>query len=807
MPFPSVECRIAWRPEQFNRVTNPGFETNTTGWSVSAGALHGAGTSITRITTDDHSGSASASLVLPATAETGVDFDFGSAPFFASSYGLHYYRFAVWLKSVSGTTQARLVIGSEGTADDRAERDITLTPEWRAYFVDWAPSATRTDVQLAVLNVPAVAATLRLDDVAVWLRSAFSQVENGYFTADTGGYSVSAGINAAGTSITRQTSGGYFGAECGRLVTTGSNGSGMNWDLGLTKFTQGRRYRARARLRSISGSTSARLRLGSLGTGADRGDSTVTITSSWALYEVDWVPSADRTDAELAITNGSAAAATFDVDGVEIFEALDDVSDDAFDMPGAPALRYGRGVAFDGSGMAQGFANVRLVNDDGKYSKENASGALYGLLDAGKLVLIRADYDGAPYPLFAGSLGRIVPSPMSASVDLICRDPLHDLARDQIHKPMTDEQIHDARELALTGTGVGQLRQNMASESGPIETLRVYRGTDDKPVLAYFDELNAATGSLYFVRPSIYANKAWELVVRDRTVHSDGTTTSEHWNDDMADVAGYDVTDEALVNRQRVDVTSYSRPSNLPVIEAWDPEAHSPVDDPDGAFYFTGTPATGTAPTEVLPLTIPANETRVLHFSFSLPLEDMSLVTSYASGDATETLEAYPSRCVVTLVAGSSGAVLNAVGIWGRALTEQPLNDVDERDEESAWLYGEHEGGRISSPYLQHPAYAAGIALWRIWRYAVSRARPTISIEQDYDRQLTREVADRIEVTLARLSISAKPYVILSFETVVTENARDWRTTYHVEELPEQPAGGYFELGASALGGSAELAI
>ena len=67
---PLVHTRIAWRPEQFNRCTNPGFETDTTGWSVAAG-INSAGTSITRITTDSHSGSACGSLVTTSTAGSG----------------------------------------------------------------------------------------------------------------------------------------------------------------------------------------------------------------------------------------------------------------------------------------------------------------------------------------------------------------------------------------------------------------------------------------------------------------------------------------------------------------------------------------------------------------------------------------------------------------------------------------------------------------------------------------------------------------------------------------------------------------
>ena len=799
MAFPSVEARIAWRPEQFNRVTNPGFESATTGWSVAAG-INGAGTSITRITTDFHSGVASGSLVTPATALTGVNFDFGTDTFFLSGY--HFYRFVVWLKSASGTTQARLIVGSEGTSADRASRDISLTNQWQPFFVDWAPTANRTDVQLAIVNIPAVAMTVRIDDVAVYLRDAFTQVENGYFTTDTSGWLTTAGINAAGTSITRQASGGFYGASTGRLVTTATSGSGMNWDLGTRLFTSGRTYRARVYLRSISGSTSARLRLGSLGTPADRGDSTVTITTTWTAYTVNWTPTANRTDAELAVTNGSAAIMTADVDGVEIYEALDDISADAFGQGGGSALSYGRGASFDGSSQAAGFANLRVVNTDGKYSPENTGGVLYGYLEAGKRVLIRATYEGVPYAVFCGSIGRIIPQPMQFAAEIQCRDPIHDFGRKSLHVAESADAYHDARTSALEASDI----KNYAAESGPIESLAAYIGTDETGLLSYLDALNAATGSLYFIRPSIYAHIGWEAVFRDRTTHSDPTSTSETWNDDIADLSGYDVTDEALVNRQRVGYAPYDPGSHRPIVQAWVPEDHSIVDDPDGAFYFTEPIFSGTLPMEALPITIPTNEKRVFLFSFNAPVTTMDAIISYSSGTSTTTLDKSSTRAILTLEAGSSAAVVNAIAIRGYPLFELPLNDADRDDEESIWLRGEHQGNPVESRYIQHPHHADGLADWRIWRYKVPRARPTALITNDFVRQLGREVSDRITLNFARLSISGKVFAMHSFSTTVSEGGREWNTTYMLEALPAAPANGWFRLGTSALGGTAVLA-
>src|SRR5215831_19228661 len=70
-PLPHV--RVLWRPEQFTRVSNPGFETSTAGWSVAA-SINAAGTSITRITTDHYRGTACGQLVTTATLGSGCNF-------------------------------------------------------------------------------------------------------------------------------------------------------------------------------------------------------------------------------------------------------------------------------------------------------------------------------------------------------------------------------------------------------------------------------------------------------------------------------------------------------------------------------------------------------------------------------------------------------------------------------------------------------------------------------------------------------------------------------------------------------------
>ena len=200
-PLPSV--RVAWRPEQHTRIANGTFETNTTGWATTAG-INAAGTSITRITTDAHSGSACASVVCSSTDGSGVNFDLGSETFFSeASYGAVYVAVA-WLKRSSGSRRAKLILGSEGTSSDRATLTITDLPDaWTPYVIRWLPTGTRTDVQLAITNGSAEALTVRVDDVAVYLLDGFTQVENGSFEVDTTGWVTFSGGAVARSTRTR----------------------------------------------------------------------------------------------------------------------------------------------------------------------------------------------------------------------------------------------------------------------------------------------------------------------------------------------------------------------------------------------------------------------------------------------------------------------------------------------------------------------------------------------------------------------------------------------------------------------------
>jgi hypothetical protein len=168
-----------------NLITNPSFETNTTGWSVAAQAnVNALATSITRVTTDffPTAGTAAADVVFPATLDAGARFAITGTFTSGVTYG-----FAIAIKSLTGATDFRVKLVSTGTpASLNSVQTITATTSWQRFNFTVTPTGTVSDVYLAITRATASAATARID--ATMAYQGASVTPNHYDT--TGSYFV-----------------------------------------------------------------------------------------------------------------------------------------------------------------------------------------------------------------------------------------------------------------------------------------------------------------------------------------------------------------------------------------------------------------------------------------------------------------------------------------------------------------------------------------------------------------------------------------------------------------------------------------
>ena len=844
---PIASVRVLWRPEQFNRVTNPGIETNVTGWVVTAG-INAAGTSRTRITSDAQSGSACMSVVCTSTDGSGVNWDFGSDRFFVEAETGAAYTAVVWLKRVSGSRRAEVILGSEGTSSDRASLTITdLTDQWQPYRIVWLPTGNRTDVQLAITNGSAAALTLLVDTVSVYQVDAFSQVENGWFSHDTTGWSIAAGgIAVAATSITRFAGASFAVSSTGaEIVTTAIAASGAEYDLGARLFTSGRTYRLRAGVQYVSGGGVVKMHLGSIGTPADRGVSNKAPSSGWEWHTVDWTPSADRTDVGVAFTNRTVTPpiTTFRITEVEVYEAYDDLGTDAGDISWSRSL--------DGIGTI----GVAVENADGLYDPRNTAGALYGSVAPGKRIWGRATWSNFLYPLFYGTLTTVEGPPRGGiHTDLLAEDMMGTLRDADTSMDFAQDTSYRLARAYVLNTVVStdpvvayaQVSDAHTSRANGIEDNTFYRGTDGLvPALDLLVDFNEATQTVHHIAPSVHANIGWVYTTVDRATLTD--TSSDHTVDeDFTDLTGIRSTHETLENRQEVPWQGYEKlivpsasesgfglvmvardPAVITYADSEDPYLHytdeelgTDDDHPEPRFRLAGGNVHGSDwkgwkrwrrrrkrglkikrrikvfRDAAVPFTMAAGEVKRYTFDFAIPVSGPQVLIS-DEGDAFITaailidyIEQTPTRIVVDLVCVSATTVAN-LEVYGTPWL--PLDDLTETRNgfaSQAAYGGIRTGPSINTAYIPAAGDAQGVGDYRNWRFGHPRLRPTlVDLFTDTNtRPLTVDLADHLTMSADRWRIDALLFVVQSCRWTVTQGGLEWRSGHDLEELPAHTA-------------------
>lgn len=819
-PLPSV--RVLWRPEQFTRVSNGDFALDVSGWSVSSG-INAAGAVIARITTDAHSGSACASVVCTEADGSGVNWDFGSDPFLPEAgYGAIWLATG-WIKRVSGSTNAKVILGSEGTSTDRATLEVTLTEAWQPFALRWLPLASRTDAQLAITNGSAEAVTFLIDDVAVHLADGFSQIENGTFELTTNGWTA-----IGGGSITRSTSEAFGGSACARIASAGTAGDGAYYGL-VRQFTAGRTYRLRFGARTISGS--AGTWVAGVYDGSDH-DTSFVPSSTFEWFTADWTPGSDVTSILVYIKNSAANSSTIAVDEVEFYEAIDDLGTDA------GPLGWSRTPGQVGS------IHVEVDNGTGKYDPRNASGDLYGLLMPGKRIWARATYGGALYPLFHGTLRTIEPRKWDGKADLLGDDTWADFTRSDFTTWMDPSRAYsDARAAAVAAvvardpdvgsTSLGGSRADISTVG--IESDTFFDITDGEDAAAgYLSELDDATQSVSWCQPSVHANTAWRYTTVDRATLTDSDSDFTV-DEDFEDFTGVRVTDEALENRQAIPWQGYAvlaPPGAIAgaggsgIIAA----AEDPTVYPDTLYpnYLTFTRddygtdddhpeprwryprgwtrrkwlrrrrkgrvvpnRTRIYPDSLVPFGLADGETATFTMETTIPVQDMyATAEGTGGGGATASVISYSQdRFTFTYTIQADGdATVLAVYIWGTPYLQ--LDDAESvvDDLDSQAILGVYPGETLSSPYIPSLGSAQGIGAYRDWRYARPRMRPTLVDHNAFPRTLTADVTDHLTVSADRWNVDAVLFVSTSCRWEVSSGGLDWRSWHELEELPSHTA-------------------
>lgn len=177
-----------------NKITNPSFETNTTGW-----ALTGSST-IARVTTDAKIGTACLRVTLPTTAgDTGVTYAFTTA---ASTQ----YNFSAYIKT---DKQVRLQVSGVGVASTVATTAQSVTG-WQRLNITFTSVVGGGAVSLAILCLGATAGELVYVDAA---QLEISDAPTAYMDGTRSGHAWTGTAHASTSFTGADASVGYFWCE------------------------------------------------------------------------------------------------------------------------------------------------------------------------------------------------------------------------------------------------------------------------------------------------------------------------------------------------------------------------------------------------------------------------------------------------------------------------------------------------------------------------------------------------------------------------------------------------------------------
>jgi hypothetical protein len=591
-----------------------------------------------------------------------------------------------------------------------------------------------------------------------------TRVANSGFEIDTTGWLVSAGIQSAATSITRTVSAPYMGLAVGRLVTTATNGSGCKFVMS-SLFSSGVTYRFRVFLKSISGTTSALIRIGSLGTAGDRATATMVLTGSWAAYSVDFTPSGNRSDIQVNITNNAASIMTADIDDAEVYAVRDDVSGSI------DRLTVVHGVNFEG-GVTAGQATLTFRNDAQQFS----SGAMAIL--PGLAALARVSYAGLTYGLFYGSTKRMAANVDLRKLDVILTDPVDAWGRSvELNAEASNESIAVHR-LTAIGALYGVTVPSYASDALTAfedEANVVWWGFDQTHLADALRSMDESTGTVGFIDYDPDPNRGY--VYRTIARNARASQASVETISDTFSAIGWTLDDELNITDQRVNFTSWLPDPDAPLADT------HVVEYPNVPFVVKS----GTSRTIALSAGNP-----VIRASFEI-LDDGA--GSTGAGWFWRTGE-------VDFAPGADQTVSSIIADGQQLLPQADTVAVAKAGVSTLRSFG----ADISADFVQSPAIAYGLADWHV-NHLGSSPLPRLDLEVTnlFPTQVVRRLCDLISVSIPLVNPAPYSVLIRSIETTVDLGARQWKTTYGLEPSGIPIAGTAFVLNTTQLNSGSQL--
>jgi len=472
----------------------------------------------------------------------------------------------------------------------------------------------------------------------------------------------------------------------------------------------------------------------------------------------------------------------WDNDG-DFNDAQEDITSDVKEV------RFGRGKEWELGKAEVGWLNLRVNNEDGKYSPENSSSPLYGNLLPKRPIRVRTTSPGA-YNLFYGYLEKIAPHPHLREQDAFISavDGLDFLAR------------HELDTVLYKNTATGTLVGNILDSAGWSATLRNIDAGQDTVPYGYWHKVRALT-ALRDIEDSelgfIYVNGSGELVFEDRHHRFTAThqTSQATFDDTMAQII-YNYSAKNVYNEVRVTVTPWDLQSEA---ELWRLQETPSLDigqtktwwgdaTIDGESVFVDAWVTPVANTDYTANTKADG-------SGTDKTSDISIVTTkFAKSIKLEITNNASVKVYITL--------LKARGTYYDDLTKVSRKSEDSTSQS---LY-QKRTLQLDGKYLTDAEVAQDFCDYAIARWKDPQAEVRLTLVNKNDTLLTqilsREISDRITVQNTKLGLD-KDFFINKMEHEITEGGKFHKCTWDLVDATNED---FWCLDYSELGTGTKLA-
>lgn len=427
-----------------------------------------------------------------------------------------------------------------------------------------------------------------------------------------------------------------------------------------------------------------------------------------------------------------------------------DISSYVSDRSSDP-ISFGRGASFDGGQEAPGWLTAVVQNPDRRFNPLNSGSPFASILKFGKKVRLISVHSATTRYHFDGYLRRIIQRD-DGFAELRCQDALYNFAQKEVSLASSFTRSVGSFRAAILAD-IGYSGTSLASANGG-ESMVGYTAADQANALALLTELNAATGTVHYLKPTAAGA---DYTTIDRTTFQKATSSEDWLDTDLTapfatSLGGTEYSDDRIINSQRVQARPRALTDNRLVV--WSKRRW----------------------------TVNASSTEDLWAQFDDPILNPTISYTTKAGSPTVTVAQYGRSAKISVTAGGTAVDLREVELTAKRFIEDEVNSRRAEDATSISTYGRYEGAEIASDFIPNEAHSYGLAAYTVWRNKDATLVPSPTFVNRFPTQLVREIGDVVRITSTELSTTLGRFVIRGHEHTI--DSGEWRTTYTLESLP-----------------------